>query len=308
MPGEAEPGSAPRALDEGEDSLDEHLCSLILQFQENEITEYHIYSQLAKSVDSEENRSVLQRIAADEHRHYQEWKEVTQQDVKPNQGKIRWFTLLGRVLGVTFALRLMEQGEEGAQEHYGKLIAQLPKAEAILADEDRHEEMLLGMLDEERLRYTGSIVLGLNDALVELTGALAGLTLALQDTNLIALTASITGIAASMSMAASEYLSTKSEETSKTPGRAALYTGVAYIFTVLVLVLPYFLIDNYYICLGLALAMAVLIIAAFNYYVAVAKGESFRRRFLEMTLLSLSIAAISFVVGYLIRMLFGVDV
>ena len=40
------------------------------------------------------------------------------------------------------------------------------------------------MLDEERLRYIGSVVLGLNDALIELTGALAGLTLALQNTQL----------------------------------------------------------------------------------------------------------------------------
>jgi VIT1/CCC1 family predicted Fe2+/Mn2+ transporter len=164
------------------------------------------------------------------------------------------------------------------------------------------------MLDEERLVYTGSIVLGLNDALVELTGALAGLTLALQDTTLIALTASITGIAASMSMAASEYLSTKSEETAKTPGKAALYTGIAYVFTVLILVLPYLLIDNYYICLGVALLSAVLIIAAFNYYVAVAKGESFKKRFGEMAGISLGIAALSFGIGFLIREAFGVDV
>ena len=42
-----------------------------------------------------------------------------------------------------------------------------------------NESALLQLLDEEKLRYTGSIVLGLNDVLVELTGALAGLTLAL---------------------------------------------------------------------------------------------------------------------------------
>jgi len=289
-------------------ALSSSLKSLILEFQENEITEYHIYSNLARRTRATENRDLLQRIAEDEKRHYGEWKAQTGQDVKPNRFKIWWYTLLGSTVGLTFALKLMEQGEEGAQEAYAELIAVMPVAEQILADEDAHEAALLGMLDEEMLRYTGSIILGLNDALVELTGALAGLTLALQDRTLIALTASITGIAASMSMAASEYLSTKTEESVKTPGRAALYTGIAYVFTVVALILPYLLFDNLYVCLGVALLVAVLIIAAFNYYVSVAEDEPFRRRFAEMAGLSLSIAALSFGAGYLIRELFGVDV
>ena len=289
-------------------ALSPELRAQILQFQLNEITEYHTYTNLARTVESEENRAVLRQIADDERRHYDEWKARTETAVRPNRLRIGWFTLLGRVLGVTFALKLMEQGEEGAQVSYAELVEAVPEAEAILWDEDRHEAALLDMLDEERLRYTGSIVLGLNDALVELTGALAGLTLALQDTKLIAMTASITGVAASMSMAASEYLSTKSEQTLKAPGRAALYTGIAYVFTVSVLVLPYLLLRNYYLCLGVSLVIAVAIIAAFNYYVAVAKGEPFRRRFAEMAGLSLSIAALSFGVGYVLRVLFGVEV
>jgi VIT1/CCC1 family predicted Fe2+/Mn2+ transporter len=289
-------------------TLDDTLRAKILTFQENEITEYHIYSRLAKVVSSEDNREILEKIAEDERRHYEAWQAETGEEVKPNRFKILWFTLLGRTLGVTFALKLMERGEEGAQETYADLVDAVSRAAAILADENSHEDALLGMLEEERLQYTGSIVLGLNDALVELTGALAGLTLALQDTTLIALTASITGIAASMSMAASEYLSTKTEQTTKTPGKAALYTGLAYIFTVLVLVLPYLLLANYYVCLMIALLVAVLIIAGFNYYVAVAKGESFKRRFTEMAGLSLSIAALSFGIGYVIRELFGVEV
>jgi len=105
----------------------------------------------------------------------------------------------------------MERGEVGAQKEYAGLPAEIDQAQAIAQEESAHENALLGMLDEERLRYIGSVVLGLNDALIKLTGALAGLTLALQNTQLIALTGSITGIAAALSMAASEYLSTKTE-------------------------------------------------------------------------------------------------
>jgi VIT1/CCC1 family predicted Fe2+/Mn2+ transporter len=202
----------------------------------------------------------------------------------------------------------MEKAEGDIQSDYEQLKDAIPEADAILHDEQEHEKALLQMLDEERLRYTGSIVLGLNDALVELTGALAGLTLALQNARLIALTGSITGIAAALSMAASEYLSTKSEGTGKSAGKASIYTGIAYIATVLVLILPYLVLSNYYVSLACTLVAAVGIIAAFNYYVAVAKSEPFGRRFLEMTGLSLSVAAFSFLVGLLMRTLFGVDV
>lgn len=111
--------------------------------------------------------------------------------------------------GFTFAAKLLEKGEAEAPALYGEAARRLPEAASILADEDLHEEELLEMLDEERLRYASSVVLGLNDALVELTGALAGLTLALRNVQLIALSGLITGIAAAFSMAASEYLSTQ---------------------------------------------------------------------------------------------------
>jgi VIT1/CCC1 family predicted Fe2+/Mn2+ transporter len=143
---------------------------------------------------------------------------------------------------------------------------------------------------------------------VELTGVLAGLTLALQNTKLIALTGSITGIAAALSMGASEYLSTKSEQTIKNPLKASVYTGGTYLITVVLLVLPYLVLKNYYVCLGLTLAGAVLIIAVFNYYIAVAKDEPFRKRFLEMTGLSLCVAAFSFLIGFLIRTSLGIDI
>jgi VIT1/CCC1 family predicted Fe2+/Mn2+ transporter len=202
----------------------------------------------------------------------------------------------------------MEAGEEGAQESYGKLRGRIAEAQAIVQDEHDHEEALIDLLDEERLRYIGSIVLGLNDALVELTGALAGLTLALQNTRLIALTGSITGIAAALSMGASEYLSTKTEGDDRSPIKAAVYTGSAYVVTVLALILPYLILDNYYVALACTLAAAIAIITFFNYYIAVAKGVSFKTRFFEMTGLSLGVATLSFFLGFAMRAFLGVDV
>ena len=280
----------------------------LLVYQENEITEYHIYQKLASRIKDPENRKILRDISEDELKHYNIWKKYTETEVKPDRWKIIKYCWISKIFGFTFGVKLMERGEEDAQENYDQLKKVIPEADAVVQDENSHEDKLLQFLDEERLKYTGSIVLGLNDALVELTGALAGFTLALQDTNLIALTGSITGIAAALSMGASEYLSTKSEETVKSPIKASIYTGGAYLLTVFLLILPYLLFANYYFCLGCTLAGAILVIAVFNYYVSVAKDENFRRRFMEMAGLSLGVAAFSFLIGFVMRAFFGVDV
>jgi len=280
----------------------------LLGYQRNEITEHHIYRRLAARQKSAENRRVLEQIAEDEKRHYEQWKKHTGEDVRPDWGQVRKFCWISRLLGFTFAAKLMERGEAGAQEAYGALPPEVEDAEGVARDESEHEEAVLAMLDEERLRYVGAIVLGLNDALVELTGALAGLTLALQNTKLIALTGSITGIAAALSMAASEYLSTKTEGGAQHPVKAALYTGTAYVLTVVLLILPYLLLRDFYLALLCTLVTAVVIIAVFNYYVSVAKDQPFRRRFGEMAGLSLGVAGLSFLIGLLLRVFLDVDV
>ena len=288
--------------------ISQELKEQLLGYQRCEITEHHIYRRLAATIKSPENKKVLEKIAADELRHYHEWKAHTQQDVKPNRFTIWKYFWISRIFGFTFGIKLMERGEEGAQENYGRLQERIPEAAAIARDENEHEQALIDLLDEERLRYTGSIVLGLNDALVELTGALAGLTLALQDTKLIALTGSITGIAAALSMGASEYLSTKSDEDDKDPIKASIYTGSAYVVTVLVLILPYLFLQNYYLCLACTLAAAIAIIGFFTYYISVAKDVPFKRRFFEMAGLSLGVATLSFFIGLVMRTFLGVDI
>ena len=278
-------------------------------FQKNEITEYQIYKKLARTIKTD-NSQVLEQIANDELEHYNFWKQYSGVDVKPNKWKIFKFYWITRILGLTFGIKLMERGEEDAQASYNEAAKYIPEAEKVVDDEDRHEKELIGMIEEKKLNYVGSIVLGLNDALVELTGALAGFTLALQDTRLIALAGLITGIAASFSMAASEYLSKRSDEDEKISEAltSALYTGFAYIITVFILILPYLLIDNYFVCLGLTMTFAILIILSFNYYIAVAKDLNFKKRFWEMALLSLGVAALTFGISYFVRMFFGVDV
>lgn len=290
-------------------AMEQAVRAELMRAQLNEITEHHIYTRLAERARSRgeaENARILEGIGRDEKSHYELLKTFTQADVRPDRGRITRFTLLARALGVSFALRLMERGEGQAQVNYANYADTLPAVAALADDEEVHEQALIGMLDDERLTYASSVVLGLNDALVELTGALAGFTLALADTKIISLAGLVTGISAAFSMAASDYLSSKAEGDERA-SKSAVYTGVAYLITVILLILPFLLLTSKIASLVITLATAVLIIFLFNYYVSVAKELDFKRRFLEMTLISLGVAAFSFFIGFILKQVLGVD-
>lgn len=285
---------------------DLQLFKELIHDQQNEIDAYHIYNTLSKKTKKSHNAKILQSIASDELRHYNILKEFTKKEINPNKIKIRFFVFLAWFLGFTFALKLLENAEVKAQDTYKKIGKSYPKLKEITRDEEKHERELIDMMNEDRLNYIGSVVLGLNDALVELTGALAGFTFALQNGEIIGVLGLITGISASLSMGASEYLSA-SHEKQKNAGKAAGYTGTAYIITVFFLILPFFLIDNPFYSLGATISIAIIIIALFNYYIAVAKDFSFRKRFIEMAAISIGVAMISFIIGILVKTYLGVE-
>ena len=288
--------------------LEPDLQKRILKIQKNEITEHIVYKKLASLVRIKEQAEILEMISGEELRHYEIFKSLTRQDVPADKFKIFFYVFISRIFGLTFGLKLMEQGEGLAQEVYERLKPVSDDIEKIIQDETTHENQLIDLIDEERLKYVSSVVLGLNDALVELTGALVGFTLALQNTRLVGIVGLITGIAASLSMAASEYLSTKQEKTDKSPLKASIYTGFAYVATVVLLILPYLIFKNIYLCLGLVILCALSVVLIFTYYISVAKELNFRRRFLEMAGISLAVAAVNFVIGIVIRNVFGIEI
>lgn len=215
----------------------------------------------------------------------------------------------------------MEKGEDNTQSDYRKYLGKIENIDKLIEDEEKHEDALIVSIKEEKLNYVGSMVLGLNDALVELTGTLAGLTFALANSKIVAFSGLITGIAAALSMASSEYLSTKQEESQSKALKSALYTGVAYIFTVIFLILPFMLvpgnisfnifglnIPSIFLALLITICVVILIILGFTFYISVAKNLNFKKRFWEMITISLGVAVLSFLVGYLVKFFFKIDI
>lgn len=281
----------------------------IAKMQKNEVKGYLVYSKIANRTKNEENKKVLLKIAEDEKAHAEVWEELTGIKSKVSPITVWFYSILSIVLGFTFTIKFMERGEFSDNKAYQDIAREIPQAKQIAMDEEKHESELLAMLDEERLHYVGSMVLGLSDALVELTGTLAGLTFALGDNKLVALSGLITGISATLSMASSEYLSAKSEGRNDA-FKSCTYTGIAYVCTVALLILPYLLLPagSALPALVIMLLIALFIIFAFNMYISIAQGLNFKKRFGEMALISMGVAALSFVIGLLVKYFLGIDI
>lgn len=291
-----------------ERKLSQKALDILLKSQRDEETDCLIYDFMSKKEKDPKNKKILAKMAADERDHAKMWKSLTKKEVNPNLKLVYWYKFLTIIMGFTFVLKLIQSGETTASSKYADIIDEVPEAKKASEDELIHEYELIEMLDEERLQYVGAMVLGLNDALVELTGTIAGLSFALMNTRIVALSGIITGISATLSMAASNYLAERAENNPNAM-KSSVYTGVAYLITVALLVLPYLIFpeDMWLGALVTMLITVIFIILFFNYYISVAKDLPFMKRFLEMAGISLSVAAISFVIGILVKKFLGID-
>ena len=290
-------------------NVSKECVDLIEKFQKNEVTASKLYAYIAKGMKDKENKEVMLKMSYEEKAHSLIWKQYTKKDIRPNKFKVMFYKIVSYLLGYTFVIKLLEKDEYEGISSMENVKEQFPEIEHIVAQEKAHEEALIDMLDEERLNYTGAMVLGLNDALVELTGAIAGLTFVLMNTTLIAMSGVITGIAATLSMAASNYLAERANGSANAL-KASVYTGIAYLITVVFLVLPYLVLprDMYVVALVWMIFTVVLLIYLFSFYIATVKSEKVMPKFFEMAGISLSVALISFIIGLIAKFCFGIEV
>jgi VIT1/CCC1 family predicted Fe2+/Mn2+ transporter len=299
-------------------SVPEQLEQIAAEQAREELFAYRLYSALARRFPDGESRNLMNELARQEKSHVDFWLGVTggsEGALTIPRLKYRLLVLASRVLGPAFTIRWLERGEDRAIEAYRGLLEdgqlsseQQVEVRRMLEEEQEHEQLLERGISDERRLYLGAAVLGLNDALVELTGGLTGLVSSIRDPRLIGFASLVVGIAASMSMAASNFLSVDIGEGSELkPGKAAAYTGTAYIIVVIGLVLPFFLLSDRHVALAISWAAAVGIIAAFSYYSSVMQGARFLRRFALMMGLGGGVAVISFFVGRVLGAVIGIE-
>ena len=290
--------------DKNTDFADKKVQKKIYRAQQMEITEYVLYHKLSRMVKEQANRDVLSRIADEELVYYERWRGVTGNDVPPNATEISVYYWMARIFGIIFMMRLRDFFIKRA---YASLADIVPESTRIVEEDISSIAAFRSVMDEERLHYMGALVLGLNDAIIEITGAIAGFTFALRSTTVIALAGLITGVAGALSMSSSEYLEKQSESNAPNPVKAAAYTGGAYLVTGIILVAPYLLFSNYLVSLVVMLLLALIIIFFFSFYSTFLFDQKFRSRFPQMLLMSFGVAFVSFLIGSVLRVMLHVN-
>lgn len=168
-------------------------------------------------------------------------------------------------------------------------------------------KQLADLASKQGTSYIGAVVLGLNDALVELTGALAGFTMSLPNTRSIVMAGLTTGIAATLSMASAEYLAQRHQAAFGTPYKAAIATGVTYLLTTVLLLMPFVCFTSALVALTITITIAISIIFIFTLYVSHIYCTPFWKGFLEMLVISICVAALCFFLSWGANILYGVN-
>ncbi|MGL4402697.1 MAG: VIT1/CCC1 transporter family protein [Fusobacteriaceae bacterium] len=281
----------------------------IKKYQALEKLHWNLYIGFSRNEKNRENRSLLDELSIIEKRHYKELTKILGSGCEISKIYLNFLIRLGRILGIRFVIKYVEKKENNVKEKIIYLYKKnnIPIPELFL--ENDMEKEVINRLYDEKLLYVSAILLGMNDALVEFSGALAGYTLAIQNTRAIGVIGMITGIAAALSMSIAEYMAIKEDLKSHLNcNKAAVYTGIAYIIAVTLLVSPYFFEINRFFSLGLTVSVDIFLVFIFNYYIAITTEGKLWEKFSRMTIIVLSVAFISFAVGYLAQIFLGMKI
>ncbi|MCE4606856.1 MAG: VIT1/CCC1 family protein [Desulfurococcales archaeon] len=284
----------------------------VREFCTDEYKDHVIYRTLASREKNVERRMILEKLANEEYKHYLYWKKILGVECDAKVSRLfLWVVIVSRIiLGLTFTLKMLERGEEETIEEYKNYIGSLEgeekqELESIIEDEVMHESSLMSQIDETVVKYMSFIVLGLADAIVEITGVHAGFLGVTSSTIVAGIAGLVVGFSAAISMASAAYLQAK-HDFERNPVSSALVTGLSYIGAVIILASPYFATYNMVLAFTVSVSFAVTLIATFTFYGSVVFDKRFLREFLESTGLMLGTAFAAYFFGEILGVYFGV--
>ena len=297
----------------GDNRIIINMEKIFKEYARNELTEHIVYHKLAEREKNPANREALERMSTQEGSHHEFWKSLlpANTEIKPYPSGLIIFPLLRTFLGVTFTAKLLESHEKDAVAKYQAVFPHVPKEhqarfEEIINDEKSHELSLIGQVKERRVAYIGFVALGLADAIVEITGTHAGFLGVTGSTLIAGVSGIIVGFAAAISMGSAAYLQAK-QDPERSPIVSAVITGVSYLFAVICLALPYFLIRTMLTAFVTSTCVGLLLLAGFTYYGAIVFERKFITEFSESAFLMLGTALATYVLGTIVGKVFDLN-
>ena len=294
-----------------QETVSPDLAKVAVESARDEYTDGAVYLALSRREKNPTFKKALEELSAGERIHYEFWKtyapDVT---VTVNRLKVYFILLLRLTLGLTFTMKFLERHEDSLHRRYKQIAESIPVVDkarflAMMADEENQENLLMGEIHEGRVKYMSFIVLGLADAVVEISGIHAGSLGIYNRTELAGIAGIVAGMAASIAMASAAYAQAKQgfEGSAKW---SAIYTGVSYMITAVLLASPYFLTGSMIWALGTSLVIGVLLVAAMTYYDTIISARAFKRQFGEIAGIILAASLALYIAGTLIRQLLGI--
>ncbi len=281
----------------------------------DEYTDYVVYKKLAGLGFEKRHKfsGTLKRLSGMEYGHYRFWsKYCPERKIGVSNLKVYFIILIRLLLGVTFAVKFLERNEMSTIKKYKEVAHQIPQRDRaqfrrMVADEVEHENEFAGQFDEPHIKYISFIVLGLADALVEIAGIHAGSLGIYNSTELAGLAGIIAGAAASIAMASAAFAQAKTGFKGSAT-LSAIYTGISYFITAVILATPYFLTKIMVGALTVSLLLAVVLIAFISFYGSVISGAAFRKDFIEITSIMFGATVALYLIGTVIRYLVGITI
>lgn len=284
------------------------------EFIDNEYKDQMVYSMLARIEKNGSRKQLLSKLAEIEKSHADFWQSHS----PAYRPKVSWIylrllVLVRLIFGVTFVVKMLENHEKETMKKYVNISRRLDEKnperiaiDKIIKEESEIETSLVSSIDEAIVRYVGFVMLGLADAIIEVTGVQAGF-LGVTNSALVAgLAGLIVGIAASISMGAAAYLQARQSSTDKA-FLPALMTGVIYLLTVLIIASPYFVISQLATALAVSIMISAGLVAVFSFFVSVVQNRSFRKElFINISLLA-TVIIVTYTLGNTLGRYFGIQ-
>ena len=269
----------------------------------DEFSDCTLYDRLSKTVNSDSPfKEILLDLSATEHKHFEFWRKyVPGEEPKLARLKLYWVLFLRKFFGLTFATRYLDRHEGKVVQEYEGLARLIPEADRpayddMVADEKEHEKAFAKKVESSAIRYIAFVVLGLADALVEISGIHAGWLGLFEKTEIAGLAGVVAGGAASLAMASAAFAQAK-QGFSGSARLSAVYTGVSYFVTAIILATPYFLTSSMILALATSLTLAVAILAVTTWYSTVIQQKLFPRDFVEILAILFGTVILVFLLG-----------
>ncbi len=287
---------------------------------ECEYSDYVVFHDLAvfhrklKREHPKKLATIFEELSHTEHSHYEFWKKFSPHTTGPKVSRLRNYGIrfIEAVFGATFAIKFLQRHEKATLEKYRSVERLIPEGdkasfERMLKDEVEHEARLAEQTEGTIIRYMSFVVLGLADAIVEISGIHAGSLGIYDSTKLTAIAGIVAGAAASISMASAAFAQAKQGFQGSAKVSAAT-TGVSYFCSAALLAAPYFLTSEAVIAMACSLASAIMILLFVSYYNSIISGANFLRDFGELAGTMLIATASLLILGGLIRGWLGITV